>query len=406
MALRSLLLAACVCLLLIGSGCTRSLGRGVIDEVSFDSSSNDGSTEDPSRGEQFLLTKSSDTYELGCGPPDDFDCGLNRYSGYMALANIKAYENTNNRVYLDYAIQFASTEQTNPPDWCHSCTCLPPEDFDCGMGEVQAEMMEVFARLYEHTGNEEFLRYAQTFANTTPTDPPITKEDTLCGPPDDFDCGEAHVQSAYLGNYRRLFEITGDQKYLSYIGRLGEAWQDKTIEEKGPKIVTIFLGVASITGEEHYEDRAINLGQMLLDSCSEFDLNDLNWNREPFADYDESVYVDALVNLYGRTGEENLLDCAENILGFAPQCQDNICRNMVQQASMIRGFLSIYQMTGSEKYLVIAEDLARQEKLNAVSHFYETEEITCQDYECVDAEDQAFIAQALLELEAVKEGDT
>ncbi len=355
------------------------------------------------RGAKFLNTKSTGEKGLGCGPPDDFDCGLNRYSGFMALTNIQAYEKTQDEKYLNYAIAFATTEQTSPPDWCLSCTCIPPDDFDCGMGEIQAEMTEVFARLYSLTGDERYLEYAERFAHTKPTAPPEGKLNTLCRAPDDFDCGQSHVQSGYIGAYESLHEATGDPKYMEYIGRLGDAWMNAKIEEKGPAIIGVFLRIYNLTGKKIYYDKAIELGNSIIRTCDQEGIEGREWGQEPFADYDETAYIVGLLTSYEATGEETYLECVNNLLKYTPQCQGRVCENMVQQANMILALTELFRTTGSTEYLNLAEEFARQENINSVESNFFGYTTSCENFDCEDAEDQAVIASALLELGEVKE---
>ena len=348
-------------------------------------------------GEKFLTTKSTGEKDLGCGPPDDFDCGLNRYSGYMALANIEAYQNTKEEKYLDYAINFALAEQTNPPEWCLSCTCNPPEDFDCGMGEVQAEMMEVFAKLYLLTGQGKYLEYAERFAHTMPSDPPEGCQDCICGPPDDFDCGATYVQTAYLANYRLLYKITNNSVYLEYIHRLGDAWLETTVEEVGPRIIGFLLEVSQVTGDTLYFDRAILLGsEMVGDSC------EITIPGIEHADHDESAYLDTVASLYQHTEDEKFLECAKKLIVESKDCPERVCQNMVEQASMIRQNIRLFQLSGLQEYLRFAEEFGELDNINAVQTNWYGYVQQCEDFDCQDAEDQALIAHALLELAEAK----
>lgn len=354
----------------------------------------------PELGEKFLTTKSTGENDLGCGPPDDFDCGLNRYSGYMALANIEAYQNVGDRIYLDYAIRFAMAEQTHPPAWCPTCICQPPDDFDCGTGEVQAEMIEVFARLYELTHETAYLDYAERFASTQPSEPAAGCPGCTCGPPDDFDCGKAYVQTSYLSAYKRLYDITRKNEYLGYIRGLGDAWLGKSMEEIGPRLIGFLLEVSWVTGDTTRADRAILLGsEMMGENC------DITIRPVEHADYDDSAYLDAIVSLFQHTGEEKYLDCARKIVEESEQCPERVCLNMVEQASMIRQNIRLFKLSENQEFLRFAEEFAELDNINAVSGAWVSDQAQCRDFDCQDAEGQAFIAHALLELVEAK-GET
>ena len=349
----------------------------------------------------FLETKSTSDYDLGCGPPDDFDCGLNRYSGYMALSNIQAYEDTKDENFLDYAIKFAMTPQTSPPDWCVDCTCLPPDDFDCGTGEVQNEMIRVFAKLYVLTGNELYLEYSEEFVNTKPTSERESCTGCLCGPPDDFDCGETYVQSGFFTAYETLYQITGDEKYYTYMKNLADAWFDKSSDEKGPGLISLLLRTYQLTGESKYLDRSeAILSELIGENCGEVEVK---WEKWRNLDFDESAFLDLFSHAYDATKDERYLTCSKTlIVNGNGECSDFVCASITQQASLIRALTRLYLISEDKEFLSLAEEYAKKENIESVNSNFFGYETQCENYDCHDAEDNAFISSALMELEKAK----
>src|SRR3989344_1334577 len=359
------------------------------------------------RAEQYLLTQSTSGKGLGCGPPDDFDCGNNRYSGYMALASLNAYEQTGADKFLTYAIRFAMEPQDEPAGvteeekWYDQWFCNPPDDFDCGTGEVQAEMIQVFARLYGITRNPQYLRYAEGFVNTMPSASPESCPDCSCGPPDDFDCGEQYVQWNYLMAYNRMYEATDDETYIQYTGELGKAWMDKSVKEEGPRIVNLFLTIHSKTVNESFLEHAVALGSELArDSCG---LNAVDWGDRPHYEFDQSALIETMAGLFASTGDERYLECADLALERGGQCDEGICNSIVQQASMIMNSVKLYRATNSRKYLQLAMKFAEQSNIESVRNSIFGYTTSCEGFDCHDAEDNAFLAGALLELSKAEE---
>ncbi len=349
---------------------------------------------------QFLLTKS--TGSMGCGPPDDFDCSNNRYSGYMAIANMRAYQQIKDKKFLEYAIKFAMTKQTNTPDWCPNCICNPPDDFNCGSGEVQAEMIQVFAKLYDITKERKYLEYAEDFVNTKPSELPESCKDCSCGPPDDFDCGERYVQSNYLRGYKLMYKATNDVKYLDYIKELGDAWIDKTIEQKGPHLIRLYKEIYELTKNKKYLDHTLKLGsEIIKNSCNDIELR---FDEQKPYSFDQPAYILNLAQLYELTKNNNYLECAERIILNSNQCNDGVCKTIVQQASMIIAYVELYSTSDSQKYLELAEELAKQENIESVETNIFGYTTTCNEFDCGDAEDNAFMASALLKLAEAKNG--
>lgn len=356
--------------------------------------------------EQFLLTKTTSDQGLGCGPPDDFDCGVNRYSGYMALSNLEAYRMTGNQKYLDYAISFAMAEQardTEPPDWCPTCTCNPPDDFECGSGEVQAEMIQVFARLYQITGNQDYLDYAERFAQTVPISTAVGCEDCSCGPPDDFDCGAAYAQIGYLEAYSQMYAATQDTLYLEYARGLGDAWMGKTVKDKGAALVEMYWSLHQLTGDQKYRDHALEMGsQMLLDWRE--GISGPSWNQKAIHAFDETAYIRSFSIMYGATGDESYLKAIEVLAQEADQCEDGVCKdNVLQQGFMIQLNLDLYDLTGDKSYMENAETYALMENIEAVQSNVFGYTTSCDGFDCHDAEDNAYLASAFLRLASARE---
>src|SRR3989344_4725995 len=279
--------------------------------------------------------------------------------------------------------------------------CGPPDDFDCGTGEVQAEMIQVFARLYGITRNPQYLRYAEGFVNTMPSASPESCPDCSCGHPDDFDCGEQYVQWNYLMAYNRMYEATDDETYIQYTGELGKAWMDKSVKEEGPRIVNLFLTIHSKTGNESFLEHAVALGSELArDSCG---LNAAYWGDRPHYEFDQSAPIEPLAGLFASTGDERYLECADLALERGGQCDEGICKSIVQQASMIMNSVKLYRATNSRKYLQLAMKFAEQSNIESVRNSIFGYTTSCEGFDCHDAEDNAFLAGALLELSKAEE---
>ena len=75
---------------------------------------------------------------------------------------------------------------------------------------------------------------------------------------------------------------------------------------------------------------------------------------------------------------------------------------MVEQASMIRQNIRLFQLSGLQEYLRFAEEFGELDNINAVQTNWYGYVQQCEDFDCQDAEDQALIAHALLELAEAK----
>jgi len=338
----------------------------------------------------FLDTKTTNDNGLGCGPPDDWDCGYTRYQTFAILANSEYYEKTGDPRYLQYAINFANTRPTSPPSYCSTCICSMPNDVDCGNGEDQFEAAYSFAYLYKLTGNRTYLDFAERVAATKPSSPPDWCKDCICGPPDDWDCYLASHQLGYYRVYELLYNLTGNVKYKQY--NLLDNFVDKTPEDRGILLLKLYTYAYSSTGNVKYleiaKQKAIELSSSNF-PCGPPD----KWQCPSSYKYHQSRLISVYTSLYELTGDQRFLDDA---IKFADagglDCGPSTgwaCVDPVLHASMANAYYRLYRITNDQKYLNYFNNLISPDSLS---------KINCANFNCHDGEFNYYFALTLTEL--------
>ncbi|MBS3055146.1 MAG: glycoside hydrolase family 127 protein [Candidatus Aenigmarchaeota archaeon] len=333
-----------------------------------------------SMAKKFLDTKTTNEKGLGCGPPDDWDCGYTRYQNYAIWVNSVFYRETRDSKYLDYAIKFANTRPTSPPDVCPNCICSMPDDFDCGNGEDQADTIYSFVFLYDKTGNKTYLDFAENVAENRPTGLPDWCKDCICGPPDDWDCGTSSIQSLYVEAYYYLYQVTNDTKYKAYMQNLLDEYQNKSAASTGAGTITIYILGYNATGNVTYLEIAKQKAIEFATSNTECMIPG-EWQCPNNYKYYQGKIIYIYTRLYELTGEKEFLDYAVKFADAgSSDCGPTAgwaCSDPLKQGLMIRSYHKIYRLTGETKYLDYFN------KLTSMDSF---EKIGCADYDCHDAE--------------------
>ena len=166
--------------------------------------------------------------------------------------------------------------------WCDLADNIDEQDFQTMLTCEYGGLNEAFARLYQLTGKDRYLRQARRLTDRPFFEPLAVGKDQLTGL-------HANTQIPKVLGYERLAEITGDQAFRTAVDTFWHGVVDKR---------TVSIGAHSIS--EHFNPpddfSAMVTSREGLETCNSYNMAKL------------------ALRLYDRTGQARYLDFYERVL--------------------------------------------------------------------------------------------
>ncbi|MGL4941509.1 beta-L-arabinofuranosidase domain-containing protein [uncultured Bifidobacterium sp.] len=166
--------------------------------------------------------------------------------------------------------------------WCNLADAIAGQDFQTMLSCEYGGLNDVFARLYQLTGRERYLRQARRLTDRAFFEPLAGGKDRLTGL-------HANTQIPKVLGYERLFEITGEKTYRRAVDTFWHGVVDRR---------TVSIGAHSVS--EHFNPPD--------------DFSAMVTSREGLETCNSCNMAKLALSLYRRTGQARYLDFYERVL--------------------------------------------------------------------------------------------